>query len=94
MSNVKELQKIYKQISEKVDRSDVKRVSAKSETNIENTNVKEFVRNLSGETATLKKILIKASSLSETTPELQMFVVAYMNLVKVLEDKKKVQTEE
>jgi len=94
MSKVKDLQEVYKVISEKMDRTDVKRISAKSDTDITNVDTKEFVRTLGNNVAELKRILIKAATLNEKTPELEMFVVAYNNLVKVLEDKKKVQTEE
>jgi len=94
MSKVKDLQEVYKVISEKMDRTDVKRISAKSDTDITNVDTKEFVRTLGNNVAELKRILIKAATLNEKTPELEMFVVAYNNLVKVLEDKKKIQTEE
>lgn len=90
----KQLQEVYKQIQEKVERSDVKRLSAKSETDISNMDVRDFVRTLSSDLVNLKKVFVKASTLPENTPELEMFVVAYNNLLKVLEDKKKVKTEE
>ncbi len=89
-----ELMNVYRQMTEKVDRSDVKRLATKSETEIVNVDVKDFVRNLSTDISTVKKNFIKAAQLPENTPELEMFVVSYNNLLKVLSEKGKIKDKE